>query len=151
MAKDWMRQFVDSVLQKQAGRPQSTQVTAAQAERMFERLCGQIEEDVSSYRSEFPAFPLQYEAKPGSLMIRHEGYPYFVLTATLTDEQAVRIVTVKKKFPDSDNGQSKTFVFLVAGKDGGEYYRVNGNDRLLTDEAEVSECLLRPLLEFLHS
>jgi hypothetical protein len=153
MDANWIDDLVRTVQAKGVRRGQSTQLIVAaesQAPEMFKRLCNQISADISQYQSKMADASLQCDVGPERLIIRHQTYPFLDFSMSLTGH-SIRIVAVKKRYPDSSNGQTETPVFVVAGDGGEVYYRINGNDQLFANEAEVSERLLRPLLEFIGS
>jgi hypothetical protein len=153
MDRNWMDEFIRSAVAQQIKRHEQANLAAlgaAQIPKMFKRLCTQIQADVSTYQTKIPGASLQFEARSDSFMVRHEKFPFFDMTV-FAENQRMRIVTVKKKYSDSADGQTETSLFVTATGEGQAYYRIEGNDRVFANEPEISEALLRPLLEFVNS
>jgi uncharacterized alpha-E superfamily protein len=82
-------------------------------------------------------------------MVRHDGYPFFDMTVFL-EPTRMRIVTARKRHSNSSNGQTETSLSVLTEGEGINYYRVETTGQIFANEAEVSEMLLRPLLEFIN-
>jgi hypothetical protein len=147
MAKDWMKDFItekkaqrDTELRK----AELERLAAPMAPQLYRRLCSQLESDVSEYNGsghsllECALFP------SGSFEVKHPRYPAFWLQLSL--EGATITYMVRQKLSDSatEVADEGTIPIGTNGQDD-YFYRVNGENIL--DASEVSERLLRPLLE----
>jgi hypothetical protein len=116
---------------------------------MWRKLCDQVKSDVEKY-SRATNTPIAIDlSHPEVLDINYEQYPHFRLRIG-SRPPAITVWQDTKKNTDSTKKPPKESEILVVAKSQDELlYRVNGEDKI--DEADVSEFLLKPLLEFIES
>ena len=151
MGKDWMTKFLNQrdVNRKTAERKAELDSLAlAQIPETLKRLTRQMKSDLEQYNKASSGQHVEIKERPqdNSLEASCQNFPHFWLRLEPQKAGIGIALNVKKSSSDSTPRSEKTILVIAKAMDE-LYYRLDGTD--YADESEVSEQILRPLLEVL--
>jgi hypothetical protein len=151
MGKDWIADLLKQrELRQQEGARQVQLETAAldQIPAMFKRLSAQVQRDVQRY-SEGTGNRVRCQITPNKCEVNADLFPFFWLCIE-PGKSGIKVSQTSKKSSSSQpNELLESEVLIISKRQDENYYRIEGYDH--ASEADVSEHLLRPLLEQIES
>ena len=151
MAKRWIQDLVSRRQLTQAELQRKAELEAVAKIRtpdLFRSLRDCMERDVAEYLSTPGSRQIRFQPRDDrTFEVEYPLYPHFWLRLSIETGMMEYIITTRSSSSAKDVRKEGTILATATGQDE-LYYRLEGVD--IPNEAEVSERLLRPLLEFVE-